>query len=210
MRVFRHLPSTTKPSRVTPSCAITIGNFDGYHLGHQALINTLLNLAQAQNLIPTVITFEPHPQTFFLREKSLLRLCTLRNKLTHFSQAGIVHVYVLRFSEQLAGLPAQEFVQTLHQQLNVRIAVLGEDFRFGQGRLGSLADFANSPITLHAVPHVFIDDTRVSSTRVRDALQAGNLALAERLLSKPYNLCGRVVTGQGIARTLGFQQLTSS
>ena len=205
MQIFRHIPATLQSP-----CALAIGNFDGLHLGHQALLNKLIQVAQTQHLISAVITFEPHPREFFTPESAPTRLCSLREKLEHFSSAGVERVYVCRFNQSFAKVTAGEFMQNiLRHALNTQAVLVGEDFRFGAKRAGSIQDFVQSGFNLISLPQVDSpqgdsEATRVSSTRVRMALAAGDLQQASRLLGRPYSMSGKVVHGAKRGRELGY------
>jgi len=205
MQIFRHIPATLQSP-----CALAIGNFDGLHLGHQALLNKLIQVAQTQHLISAVITFEPHPREFFTPESAPTRLCSLREKLEHFSAAGVERVYVCRFNQSFAKVTASEFMQNiLRHALNTQAVLVGEDFRFGAKRAGSIQDFVQSGFNLISLPQVDSpqgdsEATRVSSTRVRMALAAGNLQQASNLLGRPYSMSGKVVHGAKRGRELGY------
>jgi riboflavin kinase/FMN adenylyltransferase len=194
----------------TAACAIAIGNFDGMHLGHQALLKKLTETAKALNLTSTVMTFEPHPREFFTPESAPARLCSVREKLEYFADAGIDHVYVCGFNQRFAKVTAAEFMQNiLRDALNAQAILVGEDFRFGAKRSGSIADFAAAKFNLISLPQVdlAIDNaapSRVSSTRVRNALAAGKLQEAALLLGRPYSMSGKVVHGAKRGRQLGF------
>ena len=205
MQIFRHIPATLQSP-----CALAIGNFDGLHLGHQALLNKLIQVAQTQHLISAVITFEPHPREFFTPESAPTRLCSLREKLEHFSAAGVERVYVCRFNQSFAKVTAGEFMQNiLRHALNTQAGLVGEDFRFGAKRAGSIQDFVQSGFNLISLPQVDSpqgdnEATRVSSTRVRMALAAGDLQQASSLLGRPYSMSGKVVHGAKRGRELGY------
>ena len=205
MQIFRHIPSTLQSP-----CALAIGNFDGLHLGHQALLNKLIQVAQTQHLISAVMTFEPHPREFFTPEIAPTRLCSLREKLEHFSAAGVERVYVCRFNQSFAKETAAEFMQKiLRHALNTQAVLVGEDFRFGAKRAGSVQDFIQSGFNLISLPQVDLpqgdnEATRVSSTRVRMALATGHLQEAASLLGRPYSMSGKVVHGAKRGRELGY------
>ena len=200
MQVFRHLP-TVKPSPL----ALAIGNFDGLHLGHQALLNKLCELAKAQSLTPAVMTFEPHPREFFTPLNAPARLSNLREKLEYFQNANVQKVFVCAFNKRFAAITADEFMQnTLRNSLNANTILVGEDFKFGAKRAGTVADFKSHGFDLISMSRVDFNSERVSSTRVRDALFSGNLALATQLLGRHYSIAGRVVHGAKRGRELGF------
>jgi riboflavin kinase/FMN adenylyltransferase len=190
-------------------CAATIGNFDGVHLGHQAVLGQLSERAVAMHLPVTVITFEPQPREFFTPERVPPRLTRLREKVEALRRFGVDRVLCLRFGDYLAGLPPEEFVRIiLLDGLQVKYLVVGDDFRFGRDRAGNFALLERAGAA-HGFPvvnmHTFnVGGVRVSSTRVREALEAGDLAGAERLLGRPYRMSGRVAHGDKRGRTIGF------
>ncbi|NOU40825.1 MAG: bifunctional riboflavin kinase/FAD synthetase [Methylotenera sp.] len=200
MQVFRHIQDGLQPP-----CALAIGNFDGMHLGHQALINQLIQTAEALNLTAAVMTFEPHPREFFTPECAPARLCSLREKLEYFAKAGVERVYVCRFNRRFAKVTAGEFMQTiLRESLHAEAILVGEDFRFGAMRAGSVVDFMEKKFNLISLPQVSLANARVSSTRVRLALATGDLQEATLLLGRPYSVSGKVVHGAKRGRQLGF------
>ncbi len=200
MRVSRHIPDILQAP-----CALAIGNFDGMHLGHQALLRTLLQTAQALDIGSAVMTFEPHPREFFTPDNAPARLCSLREKLEHFAAVGVEQVYVCAFNGRFAKIAAEEFIQRiLRQSLNAEAILVGEDFRFGAKRAGSTQDFVQAGFNLIKLPQVDLDNIRVSSTRVRTALAKGDLEDAAMLLGRPYSISGKVVHGAKLGRQLGF------
>jgi riboflavin kinase / FMN adenylyltransferase len=200
MQIYRHIPTKQQQP-----CALAIGNFDGMHLGHQALLQKLKETAKTLNLSSAVMTFEPHPREFFAPETAPARLSSLREKLEHFAEAGVETTYVCRFNRRLAKLTPQEFMQNiLRDSLNAQAILVGDDFRFGAMRAGSILDFLEAKFNLISLPQVDLDGARVSSTRVRSALATGNLHEASLLLSRPYSMSGKVVHGAKLGRELGF------
>jgi riboflavin kinase/FMN adenylyltransferase len=190
-------------------CVATIGNFDGVHLGHQAVIGQLAENADHFGVPSTVITFEPQPLEYFTRGEAPARLTRLREKLQALRRYSVDRVLCLRFDEHLASMPAQEFIRrVLVDGLGVRYLVLGDDFRFGKGRVGDFAmleqagaEYGFQVVNMHTFS---VDGERVSSTRVRQALAAGDLTAAEKLLGRPYRMCGRVAHGDKRGRSIGF------
>ena len=200
MQVFRHLPM-----RKCKPLALAIGNFDGFHLGHQALLIKLCEVAKNKNLTPAVMTFEPHPREFFTPLNAPERLCNLREKLERFADANIQKVFVFAFNQRFAQITAQEFMQqTLRESLNANTILVGEDFKFGAKRAGTISDFKAADFDLISLPQVNLGAERVSSTRVRSALASGNLHLASQLLGRNYSISGKVVHGAKRGRELGF------
>jgi riboflavin kinase/FMN adenylyltransferase len=199
MQVFRHLPIAL-PSPL----ALAIGNFDGMHLGHQALLSRLIEVAKAKKLTPAVMTFEPHPREFFTPLNAPERLCNLREKLEQFEVLGVEKVFVCAFNTSFAAISAQDFLSILRKKLNVSSILVGEDFKFGAKRAGTIADFKTNGFDLISLPQVNLDGERVSSTRVRSALANGDLNLAKQLLGRNYSISGKVVHGAARGRELGF------
>ncbi len=209
MQILRHFPSEN-----SQPCALAIGNFDGVHLGHQALLKELKSVASTQLLQTAVMTFEPHPREFFSPEKAPARLASLREKLERFADTGVDVVYLCRFNQRFASLSSDAFIQdVLIKSLNAKIILVGEDFRFGAGRRGGVVDIANAGLELISLPQVNLSDAdlqalgdseRVSSTRVRNALETGRLDVAKNLLDRPYSISGKVIHGAQLGRKLGF------
>ena len=199
MQVYRHLP-------ITPCepLALAIGNFDGMHLGHQALLHKLCEHAATQNLTPAVMTFEPHPREFFTPLNAPARLSNLREKLEFFQQMGVKKVLVCAFNKRFSVITASDFLSILRYKLNANTILVGEDFKFGAKRAGTVADFSSNAFELIAMPRIDFNSERVSSTRVRDALFSGNLGLAAQLLGRNYSVSGKVVHGAKRGRELGF------
>lgn len=190
-------------------CVATIGNFDGVHLGHQAVLGQLAERSAQMKLPSVVITFEPHPQEFFARGEVPPRLTRFREKLQALRRFSVDRVVCLRFDRALAGMPAAEFIRRLLVDgLAVRYLVVGDDFRFGKDRQGDFALLnaaAQASGFQVAAMHTFaVDGMRVSSTRIREALAADDLITAEKLLGRPYRMCGRVMHGDERGRRLGF------
>jgi riboflavin kinase/FMN adenylyltransferase len=187
--------------------ALTIGNFDGVHRGHQAMLFRLGEAAEDLDLPPAVLTFDPHPREFFASESAPPRLSTLRDKLECFAAHGVSRAHVARFDGRLAKLSAEEFIaQVLVRKLRVGWILVGDDFRFGRDRAGDLALLREraASYSVEAMPTVTIDGERASSSAVRSALAIGNIERATRLLGKPYVMSGHVAHGDKLGRSLGF------
>ena len=203
MQIFRGLYSPN-----TQPVAITVGNFDGVHLGHQALLNDLRKAARTHGLQTAVVIFEPHPREFFTPEQAPARLTSLREKLQFFATLGIDRVHVCRFNAHFAQMSAVDFINVLHDKLSAKFVLIGDDFRFGKGRLGDFALLekiaAVRGFTVQAVHSVLHDGVRISSTAIRAALAAGQLRTAQRYLGRHYSMSGRVVRGDQVGRKLGF------
>jgi riboflavin kinase/FMN adenylyltransferase len=189
-------------------CVATIGNFDGVHRGHQAILARLRERADELGLPSCVVIFEPQPREFFAPDTAPARLARLRDKLDLLAGEGVDLVLCLAFNQRFSRLSAAEFVDTvLIDGLGVKHLEVGDDFRFGCDRIGDF-DFlqkvgALKGFTVEAAQTVEIDGFRVSSTKVRTALAAADFALAEHLLGRPFEISGRVLHGQKLARQLG-------
>ncbi|MBF4987020.1 bifunctional riboflavin kinase/FAD synthetase [Methylophilus sp. 14] len=198
MQIFRHIPATSLPQ------AIAIGNFDGMHLGHQALLRQLVAYAQTYKITPAVMTFEPHPREFFMPQNAPARLASMREKLEYFAECGVQHVYVQRFNQAFAAQSPAAFMQVLRQQLNANVVMVGEDFCFGAKRAGTVQTLIENGFNVIPLPEVQLHGERVSSTLVRNALAAGELVKAHTLLDRPYSISGKVVHGAKLGRQLGY------
>ena len=190
-------------------CVATVGSFDGVHLGHQAVIGQLQREAARRNLPATLITFEPLPREYFQPGSSPPRLTRLREKLQALSDCGVEQVLCLQFNEYLASLSAHEFVQQiLVDRLGIKYLVVGDDFRFGRDRAGDFSMLRQAGeqhgFAVATMETFSIGDGRVSSTRIREALSAGDFPLAADLLGRPFMLHGRVAHGDKRGRTIGF------
>ncbi|MGH8851052.1 MAG: bifunctional riboflavin kinase/FAD synthetase [Casimicrobiaceae bacterium] len=204
MQVFRGLPDVAARRR---PIALTIGNFDGVHRGHQAMLARLTEAAEDLALPSAVLTFDPHPREFFAPGSAPPRLSTLRSKLEQFAAYGVGVVHIARFNAALAALPAASFIDdVLVRRLGTRWVLVGDDFRFGRGREGDLALLRRAAATfsVEAMTTVVADGERASSSAVRAALAAGELDHAARLLGRAYAIAGRVAHGDKLGRSLGF------
>lgn len=190
-------------------CVATIGNFDGVHLGHQAILRRLREAGDRLGLPTLVMSFEPHPLEVFRPEEAPARITPLRDKARALAAAGVDRFLCMPFRPGLAAMTPQAFIdELLMQRLGVHFLIVGDDFRFGRNRAGDFDTLREASgvhgFELERTPTYQVDGARVSSTRVREALAAGDLAGAERLLGHPYTLSGRVVHGDRIGRELGF------
>lgn len=203
MQIFRGLYSPD-----TQPVVLTIGNFDGVHLGHQALLNELLSAGKELGLPAAVMIFEPHPREYFDPQQAPVRLTSLREKLELFDSLGMDRVHICRFNANFAQMNAVEFINALHEKLFARFVLIGDDFRFGSGRAGDFSLMqeigAMHGFAVKAVHSVKQDGVRVSSTAVRAALAAGQMRTAQRYLGRHYSISGRVVHGDGMGKKLGF------
>ena len=213
MKVFRGF----KHPGVASACAVTIGNFDGVHRGHQAMLALLRGEAQQRSVPSCVLTFEPHPRDYFaaLHQKPDLapaRVGTLRDKLVDLGHCGVDQTIVLPFDARLAGQSPQDFITTvLLEGLGARYVLVGDDFRFGKQRAGDYAYLDDAGQTqgfdVARMNSYEVHGLRVSSSAVREALGQGRMADAARLLGRPYCISGHVVHGRKLGRTLGFKTL---
>ena len=213
MKVFRGFRHPCLSSH----CALTIGNFDGVHRGHQAMLALLENEARHRNVPSCVMTFEPHPRDWFaaLANKPELappRIATLRDKLTELSACGIDQAVVLPFDARLASQSPEAFINdVLVQGLGAKYILVGDDFRFGSKRAGGYAmlDAAGHGLGFDVarMNSYEVQSTRVSSSAVRQALASGDMAQAAGLLGRPYSISGHVVHGRKLGRNLGFRTL---
>lgn len=202
IRGFRNLRESQRGS------AVTVGSYDGIHLGHRALLERLREHGARLSRPTVVLTFEPLPREHLSPDAPPPRLTSWRERWQLLSRAGLDYLWLLRFCERVRGLSGEQFARLLFEDLGAPVVVVGHDFRFGRNgaatvpllqevaaRLGALVD---------VVPPVMIDGARVSSSRIREALAEGNLRQAERWLGRPYSMSGRVVEGLHLGRQLGF------
>lgn len=191
-----------------PRTVIAIGSFDGVHRGHRALLARVVEEAAQLGAVPAVLTFEPLPRELLFPDRAPPRLSTLSAKLHAFAEAGIGIAYLCRFTRAFAALTPEEFARRLRDEHGARRVLVGKDFRFGAKRAGDVAFLAAEGARLgyevETLATVADGPDRVSSTRVREALSAGDFDDAARLLGRPYAICGRVVHGAKLGRNLGF------
>jgi riboflavin kinase/FMN adenylyltransferase len=213
MKVFRGLPNAAARA----PCALTIGNFDGVHLGHQALLGRVRAAATGLGLEAAVMTFEPHPREFFAQKagdlsKAPPRIANLRDKLQSLSDNGIDRVIVEHFSAPFAALTPQEFTEkVLVEGLHVKWLMVGDDFCYGARRAGNVQMLLEAGkhygFHVETLPTVMNGSIRISSSAVRAALAEGDFRHAQALLGHPYAISGHVIHGQKLGRTLGFPTL---
>ncbi len=210
MKVFHGLPNAESRA----PCALTIGNFDGVHRGHQALLARVCQAAAQLGVEPAVMTFEPHPREYLSKlandpSRAPARIANLRDKLHSLSVAGIQRVIVEHFNKQFASHSPEDFTkEILVDGLHVKWLMVGEDFCYGAKRAGNVAMLieAGKKYGFHveALPAVKSTGTRISSSAIRVALAKGDFAEAEVLLGHPYAMSGHVIHGKKIGRTIGF------
>jgi len=206
MRLLRGL-SDLEPFQ--NGCVMTIGNFDGVHLGHQSVIEKLAERGKTLNLPVVAMTFEPQPLEYFLASNSPPRLMRLREKVIQFTQLPVDNLLIMQFNRYFANCDAEQFVDDiLVNKLNVKHLVIGDDFHFGKARRGNFALLKEKGeqhgFSVEGTVSCYVEGRRVSSTIIRDALCAGNVAQAERWLGHSYSICGRVTHGDKRGRTLGY------
>ena len=224
MQIFRGIQGAAKArarqrgdDRDAAGCAVTIGNFDGVHRGHQAMLALLISEARHRGLPSCVLSFEPHPRDYFARlaghpEAAPARIATLRDKLSELERCGVDQAVVLRFDERFAAQSPQAFIdEVLVRGLRARYVLVGDDFRFGTRRAGDYAmlDAAgqHQGFDVARMMSYEVHGLRVSSSAVRESLAAGDMARAAALLGRPYAISGHVVHGQKLGRTLGFRTM---
>ncbi len=190
-------------------CVLTIGNFDGVHLGHRVVIEKLAEQGKLLNLPVVVLCFEPQPLEYFLAENAPSRLTRLREKVIQFMKLPIDNLLIVPFNRQFANYDAEAFIEKiLANTLKVKYLVIGDDFHFGKARRGNFAMLREKGrvfgFKVENTQSFQIQGVRVSSTLIRDALAEDDLTLAADLLGRAYSICGRVVRGKQLGRTLGF------
>jgi riboflavin kinase/FMN adenylyltransferase len=213
MKVFRGLPN----AEARAPCALTIGNFDGVHRGHKALISHVREAAARLGITSAAMTFEPHPREYFALaagdlSRAPTRVSSLRDKLQALKDTGLDRLIVEHFNAHFAALSPREFIEkVLVQGLHVKWLMVGDDFRFGAKRAGDFALLQEAGrefgFEVHALPTVEHEGLRISSSAVRSALAAGDFARASELLGHPYSISGHVVHGKKLGRTIGFPTL---
>jgi len=213
MQVFRGFHHVA----LAPACALTIGNFDGVHRGHQAMLALLRNEAQHRGLPATVLTFEPHPRDYFAQlsgkpDYAPTRIATLRDKLSELERCGVDQVVILPFDKALASLSPDEFIdKVLVRGLKAKYVLVGDDFRFGAKRAGdyALLDAAGNDrgFDVARMMSYEVHGTRVSSSVVRDAMSAGDMGRVAELLGRPYTVSGHVIHGAKLGRSLDCRTL---
>jgi len=200
MQVFRHFPLSSNAP-----IGLTIGNFDGVHIGHQALIEKLIAESKKRKLTPAVMTFEPHPKEFFTPENAPTRLTTLREKLEFFLDYGIEKVFVCAFNQKFSNISSEVFIhQILTEQLKAELLIVGDDFRFGTKRQAGIEDLRKNAFELFEIPEIDLNGKRVSSTRIREGLKEGRIQEVNQFLGRPYTIAGKVVEGDKRGRQMGF------
>ena len=206
MNIIRHISQI----RDIPHAVVTIGTFDGVHLGHQAIFKEMKRMAEEVQGETVVVTFHPHPrQVLQIGTETLRFICTQEEKMRKFEEFGIDHVVIIPFTKEFAATPSEQFIKEyIIDHLHPAVMVVGYDHHFGKNRIGDFemlhrlgSQFGFKTVQVEAQ---YINNVSVSSTKIRNALATGNVALANQLLGYPYSVSGEVVNGNKIGRTLGF------
>ncbi len=208
MRLVRHLEDLPFDELKNGS-VLTIGSYDGLHLGHQKLLERVVATAKRKGAPAVVMSFEPTPREFFQAQRPPARLMRFREKFEALESSGVDIFYCPRFSKTMREISAVDFIRRiLVHGLNMRGLVVGDDFRFARKREGGLEQLQNAGAALgfqvEKVSSVVIDGIRVSSTAIRESLEAGEIARATALLGRAYRMSGKIVEGEKVGRTLGF------
>ncbi len=206
MQLIRGLNNLTDQQQ---GCALTIGNFDGVHLGHMEILGNLRQAAESRELASCIMSFEPLPNEYFAPQDAPARLYRLREKWCAIESAGIDYFICCKFNRHLATLTAEDFIrEILVDRLRVKYLLVGDDFRFGKQRRGDFAMLQQAGkqygFEVFNSPSHCLDKQRVSSTAIREALQNDELEQAARMLGRPYQICGRIAHGDKRGRTIGF------
>lgn len=208
MRLVRHLADLPF-EYVSAGSVVTIGAFDGIHLGHRQLLRRVVDVARQSGRPAIAMSFEPTPKEFFGGDQPPARLMRFREKLESLAERKIDIFFCPRFGEAMRGISADAFIRRiLVHGLNARHIVVGDDFRFARRRSGSIEDLLRvAPaldLAVERVPSILVGDTRVSSTAIREALAAGDLDRATALLGRPYRMSGKIIRGRRVGRSLGY------
>ena len=198
MQVFRHINQKYSPS------FLTIGNYDGIHLGHQAILKKLISESKSNNILSSVMTFEPHPREFFSPKLAPKRIISLREKLEYFDELKIDHVFIVNFNDEFSRKSYLDFIEILKKNIQAKKIIIGNDFRFGKQREGNIDKLIDSSVDVCVMNKIEYKGERVSSTIIRDSLAAGDLKRAAMLLGRSYSISGKVVHGDKRGREIGF------
>ena len=208
MRLVRHLGDLPYPD-LDAGSVVTIGAYDGIHLGHQQLLERVIHVAEDKGLTAIVMSFEPTPKEFFGGTRPPARLMRFREKFESLEARGIDLFYCPRFAAPMRDIPVADFIRrVIVQGLNARYLVVGDDFHFARRREGTI-EHLNAvagvlDYDVEQVPSVVVNGVRVSSTAIRDALADGDMTTAAKLLGRPYRMSGKIVKGDRVGRTLGY------
>ncbi len=190
-------------------CVLTIGKFDGVHLGHQAVLKQVVEKAKALGLPATVMVFEPQPEELFTPDQAPARLSLLRDKYSQLKVLGVDRLLCVKFDRRFAACSATEFVEDLLvAKLGIQFLVVGDDFRFGKGRVGDFDTLVEEGKKCHfdvvSTQSFRLANCRISSTAIRTAISQNDFALAEQMLGRPFSIAGKVLHGDKRGRTIGF------
>ena len=198
MQVFRHINQKYSPS------FLTIGNYDGIHLGHQAILKKLISESRSNNILSSVMTFEPHPREFFSPKLAPKRIISLREKLEYFDELKIDQVFIVNFNDEFSRKSYLDFIEILKKNIQAKKIIIGNDFRFGKQREGNIDKLIENSVDVCVMNKIEYKGERVSSTIIRDSLAAGDLKRAAMLLGRSYSISGKVVHGDKRGREIGF------
>ena len=198
MQVFRHINQKYPPS------FLTIGNYDGIHLGHQSILKKLISESRGKNLLSSVMTFEPHPREFFSPKLAPKRIISLREKLEYFDELKIDQVFIVNFNDEFSRKSYLDFIEILKKNIQAKKIIIGNDFRFGKHREGNIDKLIDCGVDVCVMNKIEYEGERVSSTIIRDSLTAGDLKRAAVLLGRSYSISGKVVHGDKRGREIGF------
>ena len=198
MQVFRHINQKYSPS------FLTIGNYDGIHLGHQAILKKLISESKSNNILSSVMTFEPHPREFFSPKLAPKRIISLREKLEYFDELKNDQVFIVNFNDEFSRKSYLDFIEILKKNIQAKKIIIGNDFRFGKQREGNIDKLIDSSVDVCVMNKIEYKGERVSSTIIRDSLAAGDLKRAAMLLGRSYSISGKVVHGDKRGREIGF------
>ena len=198
MQVFRHINQKYSPS------FLTIGNYDGIHLGHQAILKKLISESKSNNILSSVMTFEPHPREFFSPKLAPKRIISLREKLEYFDESKIDQVFIVNFNDEFSRKSYLDFIEILKKNIQAKKIIIGNDFRFGKQREGNIDKLIDNSVDVCVMNKIEYKGERVSSTIIRDSLAAGDLKRAAMLLGRSYSISGKVVHGDKRGREIGF------
>ena len=198
MQVFRHINQKYPPS------FLTIGNYDGIHLGHQAILKKLISESRSNNLLSSVMTFEPHPREFFSPKLAPKRIISLREKLEYFDESKIDQVFIVNFNDEFSRKSYLDFIEILKKNIQAKKIIIGNDFRFGKQREGNIDKLIDNSVDVCVMNKIEYKGERVSSTIIRDSLAVGDLKRAAMLLGRSYSISGKVVHGDKRGREIGF------
>lgn len=206
---FAVIRDSTPLSEIPRGCVVAMGNFDGVHLGHRAVIQAALDMAKLRGTTAMAVTFEPHPRSYFSPNTPQFRLTDETGKLRLLAGTGLAGAVVMTFDQGRAGTPAQDFIHhDLIERLGIRGIAVGYDFHFGKGRIGSpsllVAEAPRLGIEVDVQPHVDFADRPVSSSAIRAALAEGQIDAATNMLDGPWFVTGEVIHGRKLGRDLGY------